>query len=40
MSEMIVTTYGNTRHNPGVYSVGVGISLLFDIVLSSHMAFF
>jgi len=40
MSEMIVTTYGNTCRNPGVYSVGVGISDLFDIVSSSHMVFF
>ena len=27
-------------HNPGVYSVGVGVSDLFDIVSSSHMVFF
>jgi hypothetical protein len=39
MSEMIVTTYGNTFHNPGVQCVEVGISFLFDIVISSHMAF-
>jgi hypothetical protein len=40
MSKMVVNTYENTCHNPGVYSAGVGISVLFDIVLSSHMAFF